>query len=138
MQKPHLDAPEIIRHILFRLQILTGIKKDDGGYECAYPAISAYAEGHSLALSSYAEAMMNQARQALQKCPGEERSISWAGFSMSKETFDKVKEEAREFRKRIISMAQSDPSPNRAYHINMQIFPVSRHYDRQAKQKGDL
>jgi uncharacterized protein (TIGR02147 family) len=138
MVEPSISRHEAARavRLLERLHFI--IKKDDGGYACAYPGISAYAEGHSLALSSYAEAMMNQARQALQKCPGEERSISWAGFSMSKETFEKVKEEAREFRKRIIAMAQADQSPDRAYHINMQIFPVSRHYDRQAKQKGDL
>ncbi len=58
--------------------------------------------------------------------PADERSVSWAGFSMSKETFEKVKQEAREFRKKIIAMAQADQSPERAYHFNLQIFPVSQ------------
>ena len=122
--------------LLERLQFIR--KELDGTYTCEYPGISAYAEGHSLALSSYAEAMMDQAKLALQKLPSDERSISWAGFSMSKETFDKVKEEAREFRKRIIAMAQTDRSPDRAYHINMQIFPVSKRFDRQLGKKADL
>ncbi|MBN2037282.1 MAG: TIGR02147 family protein [Chitinispirillaceae bacterium] len=113
-------------------------KKEDGSYACSYPGISAYAEGHSLVLSSYAEAMMDQAQQALQKFPGDERSISWAGFSMSKATFEKVREEAREFRKRIIAMAQADRSPDRAYHINMQIFPVSRRFERSTEKRADL
>ncbi len=110
--------------LLERLQFIK--KRGDGTYTCEYPGISAYAEGQSLVLSSYAETMINQARDALQKLPSDERSISWAGFSMSKETFDKIKEEAREFRKRIIAMAQADKSPQRAYHFNMQIFPVSQ------------
>jgi uncharacterized protein (TIGR02147 family) len=122
--------------LLERLHFLK--KREDGTYACEYPGISAYAEGHSLALSSYADAMMNRARQALQKSPSDERSISWAGFSMSKETFEKVKEEAREFRKRVIAMAQADQSPDQAYHINMQIFPVSRRMKRKPEKRADL
>ncbi|MBN1130920.1 MAG: TIGR02147 family protein [Chitinispirillaceae bacterium] len=122
--------------LLERLRFIT--KKDDGTYSCEHPGISAYAEGHSLALSSYAEAMMIQARQALRKFRGDERSISWAGFSMSKATFEKVNEEAREFRKRVIAMAQADTSPDRAYHINMQIFPVSSRLEPNTEKKGDL
>ena len=110
--------------LLERLQFIK--KNDDGTYNCEYPGISAYSEGHSLVLSSYADTMINRGREALQKLPADERSVSWAGFSMSKETFEKVKQEAREFRKKIIAMAQADQSPERAYHFNLQIFPVSQ------------
>ena len=137
MVDPPVSRREAVRAValLERLHFIT--KKEDGTYACAYPGISAYAEGYTLALGSYAETMMDQARQALQKRPGDERSISWAGFSMSKETFERVKEEAREFRKRIITMAQADQSPDRAYHINMQIFPVSRRFERRSEKKAD-
>jgi uncharacterized protein (TIGR02147 family) len=119
------------------LERLAFIKKeDDGSYTCQNPGISAYAEGHSLILSSYADAMINQGRLALQNLPGDERSVSWAGISMSKATFEKAKEEAREFRKRIIAMAQQDQSPDRAYHFNMQIFPVSQQHNNSSQ--GDI
>lgn len=118
--------------LLVRLEF---IKKDDNGsYSCEYPGISAYAEGHSLVLSSYADTMINQGRLALQKLPGDERSISWAGISMSKATFEKAKDEAREFRKRIVAMAQQDQAPDRAYHFNMQIFPVSQQLDHNKRE----
>ncbi len=117
------------------LERLNFIKKeDDGSYTCEYPGTSAYAEGHSLVLSSYADAMINQGRLALQNQPVDERSISWAGISMSKATFEKAKEEAREFRKRIVSMAQQDQAPDRAYHFNMQIFPVSQQLNRDNRE----
>ena len=122
--------------LLERLQFIK--RKVDGTYTCEYPGISAYGEGHPFALSAYADAMLDRARQALHKCPGDERSISWAGCSMSKETFEKVKVEAREFRKRIIGMAQADKSPDRAFHINMQIFPVSRRIEPRSEKKGNL
>jgi uncharacterized protein (TIGR02147 family) len=120
--------------LLERLQFV--IKKEDGTYLCAYPGISAYAEGTSLALSAYAETMMDQARTALRKYSGDERSISWAGFSMSKKTFDIVKAEVREFRKRIVALAQSDTSPDRAYHLNIQMFPVSHRFACQEPDGG--
>jgi uncharacterized protein (TIGR02147 family) len=122
--------------LLERLRFIK--KKEDATYECAFPGISAYAEGHSLVLGAYAEAMMDRAKYALRAFPGEDRSVSWAGFSMSKQTFEKVKEEARKFRKRLIAMAQADQSPDRAYHINMQLFPVSKRFDGLQKAKLDV
>jgi len=120
--------------LLERLQFI--IKKEEGTYSCAYPGISAYAEGTSLALSAYAETMMDQARTALRKYSVDERSVSWAGFSMSKKTFDIVKDEVREFRKRIVALAQADASPDRAYHMNIQMFPVSHRFERKQPDGG--
>ena len=101
-------------------------KNDDGTYTCHYPGISAYAEGRSVVLSSYAATMMDRARYALEKSMNEDRVISWVGFSVSDETFARMKEEARAFRKRLVEMALNDPNPERAFHLNLQIFPVSK------------
>ena len=136
MVEPTITRREAAKAValLERLRFIR--KKKDGSYTCEYPGISAYAEGRNLALSSYAEAMMGQAREALYNQPGDERSISWAGFSMSKETFEKVREEIRDLRKRIVAMARADKTPDRAYHLNMQIFPVSKRFDRHFDAKG--
>lgn len=136
MVNPAISQREAAQAVAL-LERLEFIKKEsDGTYSCANPGISAYAEGHSLVLSSYADTMINQGRLALQNLPGDERSVSWAGISMSKATFEKAKEEAREFRKRIIAMAQQDQSPDRAYHFNMQIFPVSQQLSH--SNQGDI
>lgn len=126
MVEPSITAREAKNSItlLERLKFIE--KTDDGTYICHLPGISAYSEGASVVLSSYADTMIDRARYALQKMADEERAISWAGFSVSAETFKKMKEEARAFRKKLIEMAQSDPNPQRAFHLNLQIFPVSK------------
>lgn len=129
MVDPPITRREAVKAVALLERLQFTIKKEDGTYSCSYPGISAYAEGTSLALNAYAETMMDQARTALRKYSGDERSISWAGFSMSKKTFDIVKLEMREFRKRIVELAQADTSPDRAYHINIQMFPVSNRFE---------
>jgi uncharacterized protein (TIGR02147 family) len=136
MVEPSISMREAAKAVALLERLLFIVKNDDGTYTCAYPGISAYAEGRSLVLGAYAETMMERARQALRRLPTEDRSVSWAGFSMSRQTFEKVREMARGFRKQVIAMAQADPAPDRAYHINMQIFPVSRRYERQTEREG--
>jgi uncharacterized protein (TIGR02147 family) len=137
MVEPSISQREAARAVALLERLRFIIKKEDGTCICAYPGISACAEGRSLVFCAYAETMMERARHALHRLPGDERSISWAGFSMSRQTFEKVREKAREFRKQIIAMAQADRSPDRAYHINMQIFPVSRRLGRRAERGGE-
>lgn len=136
MMNPPITSREAKKAValLERLQFIQ--KKGDGTYTCNYPGISAYAEGGDLALGTYAEAMMDKAKEALHNQPADERSISWAGFSMSKETFEKVKSEVREMRKRIVALAQADTSPDRAYHLNLQLFPVSKPHHRHPEGEG--
>jgi uncharacterized protein (TIGR02147 family) len=138
MVEPSISRREAAKAVALLERLRFIIKKGNGTYACAYPGISAYSEGHSLVLGAYAETMMDRARHALRRLPGEERSISWAGFSMSRQTFEKVKAEAQDFRKRLVAMAQADRSPDRAYHINMQIFPVSRGFEGGTEKQGDL
>jgi len=126
MVEPAITAREAQKAVklLERLSFIQ--KRVDGGYDCQYTGISAYSEGASLILSSYAEKMIDSSKHALNKLPDNERVISWCGFSASEEMFQKIKEEARAFRKKIIEMVQNDPNPERAYHLNLQIFPVSK------------
>lgn len=135
MVEPSITAREARKAIrlLERLNFIQS--RPDGGYDCHYKGISAYSEGTSLVLSSYAEKMIDSSKHALNKMPDNERVISWSGFSASEEMFQKIKEEARAFRKKIIEMVQSDPNPNKAYHLNLQIFPVSKSGSQNNKDK---
>jgi len=110
--------------LLMRLQFIE--QKPDGSFTCRYPGISAYSGGHSPVIKSYAAAMIDKAKSALETVPDDERLISWAGFSISHETYRKMKDEAREFRKKLVAMAQADPNPEQVYHLNLQLFPVSK------------
>lgn len=136
MVEPSITAREAKSSIrlLERLNFIE--KKVDGTYSCHYPGISAYGEGRSVILSSYAEAMIDRAKHALEKTTDEQRVISWAGFSVSAETFEKMKMEARAFRKKLVEMAMNDPHPERAFHLNLQIFPVSKKPDGASPRKA--
>ena len=126
MVEPQITTREARKAVklLEKLRFIT--RRCDGGYDCQFTGISAYSEGHELVLSSYAEKMIERAKYALDNLPSEERVISWAGFSVSADTFLKIKEETRAFRKKIVSLAQNDQRPDRAFHMNIQIFPVSK------------
>jgi uncharacterized protein (TIGR02147 family) len=129
-------TPTQARKAIELLDELALIRKcADGHYEVSQANLSVRSEGHSVALANYASEMMNRAREALDALPREERSISWAGFSASEATFERICEETRAFRRRILSLAESDTGRNRAYHINIQIFPTSRPYDAQSGER---
>jgi uncharacterized protein (TIGR02147 family) len=136
MVEPSITAREAKSSInlLERLKFIE--KKDDCTYTCHYPGISVYAEGRPVVLSSYAETMIDRAKHALRKIADDERAISWAGFSVSAGTFKKMKEEARAFRKKLVEMAQNDPNPERAFHLNLQIFPVSKRFNGHVLRKA--
>jgi uncharacterized protein (TIGR02147 family) len=108
-------------------------KTDSNTFRCLYPSISASSPEKHIALNTYAQAMIDKAKNALAEKEQNERLISWAGFSMSEKTYEIVLDEARAFRRRIVELAREDKGPDRAYHLNLQIFPVSQSYRPPAK-----
>ena len=83
-------------------------------------------EDLSPALSNYAMNMIDKAKSAVNQMPPKERHIAWAGFSISKETYLAVLEELRTCRKKIMALVENEKNPERVYHMNIQLFPVSR------------
>ncbi len=67
------------------------------------------------------------------RLPKTERNISWVGFSVSRETYERMQEEIQAFRSRMLKMAEQDQNPDRAYHLNLQLFPVSKSYKREVR-----
>lgn len=109
--------------LLLKLDLISVNEK--GVYEVTNSFISTKSQEHSIALSGYASQMINRAKMAVDMMPKEDRIISWAGFSVSKNTFNLIREEIRLSRKRILSFVERDEKPDRVYHFNSQLFPVS-------------
>jgi uncharacterized protein (TIGR02147 family) len=59
------------------------------------------------------------------RIPREHRDISTVTMGISSETYKKLKEEVRAFRKRCIRIADADENVDRVYQLNVQFFPVS-------------
>ncbi|MBD3243742.1 MAG: TIGR02147 family protein [Chitinivibrionales bacterium] len=135
MVQPSITPAQARRAVAVLVDLGLVRKTQGGRYESCQANLSARPEGYTVALAGYAMEMLDRAREAVDSFPKQERSISWAGFSVSEETFERIQQEIRAFRQRILAIAQNDPDPSRAFHMNIQVFPTSRPL--RTNQKGD-
>ena len=118
------EAKEAIA-LLIKLDL---IYRDSEGIYRATATILDIEKGEELQviLADYADKMIDRAKFALHYMDRSERNISWAGFSVSEETYTLIDDEIRIFRKRIMALVDEDKNPDRVYHMNIQCFPISK------------
>lgn len=126
LTEPSITTKEAEKAIKLLLKINLIKFNKEGVYEVTESFISSQLEEYSVALSTYAMQMIDRAKKAVDLLPKEERSISWAGFSVSEKTYELIRDEIRAFRKHILSLVEKDKHPERVYHFNTQFFPVSK------------
>lgn len=80
----------------------------------------------SLHFSNFMKANILLGVESLEAFPKEERDISTMTLSFSPQAYGKAKEEIRALREKLLSLADSDPAPDRVYQFNFHAFPVSR------------
>ncbi len=111
--------------LLERLNLI--YKNDEGVYTLQSAILSIdNKEVNSLSLSGYADQMIERAHYSLNNHPRENRSISWAGFSASHETFLLIQDEIRAFRSRVMAIVEKDTNPTNVFHLNIHCFPLSK------------
>jgi uncharacterized protein (TIGR02147 family) len=72
---------------------------------------------------------MDLARLSIDKFPRAQRSLSTLTVSVSEKGYEKIREKIDQFRREIFSMVnEEDEDIDRVYHLNMQLFPVTRPY----------
>jgi len=127
MLRPAISAAEAKRAIelLERLGLIR--RNDQGFFERSEPIVllGDSAPG-AVALYNQAIQSLDLAAKALDNFPKSERQVSGTSFSVSRKTFEQIREEARLFRLRILQLAQADPDPETVYQFNVQTFPLSR------------
>ena len=62
---------------------------------------------------------------AVERIPKNERYFSGTTVSISPPTFRSCIEKIRALRQEILDAVAKDPSPERVYHLNMQLFPLT-------------
>lgn len=123
--KPSISPREAKKAIAL-LERLGLIKKEsDGFYKKTSAAVSAVPLGGSIAITNQALQTMRLAQEALDRFPKELRNVSGVAFSVSQKTFEDIQEEIRNFRKKILTLAQADSNPDAVYQFNIQLFPLS-------------
>lgn len=108
------------------------IKKENGGYVQSSTFIGTQPEINSLAVVNFHRKMGELALLALDRIPKEERNISSSTIFISGKTFDIIRNKIVDFKKDIMELVNSNSEEEKVYHLNVQIFPVSK------KLKGNV
>jgi uncharacterized protein (TIGR02147 family) len=113
--------------LLLRLGIL--MKNERGVYSLTDRFITTGEEWHSIAIRTFQKETMRLAGEALDRIPKEERDISTMTVSLSRESFEEVRERLKQIRRLLFEVAQKEQHADGAYQINLQLFPVSKRVD---------
>jgi uncharacterized protein (TIGR02147 family) len=102
------------------------IRKDkDGFYRAVDKIVSSGSEVTSLTIANFQKAMMDIAKEAIDRHRAQRRDISTITFSVSEKTYDDIKAELIACRKRILSMVERGENEDRVCQLNMQLFPLT-------------
>jgi uncharacterized protein (TIGR02147 family) len=126
MIEPAITAEEARKSIetLKRLGLVT--RDAQGRYQRVETVLAAGPEAPAVAVNAFLSQSMDLAKSALNRIPKEDRVLAATTVSVSKDTFEEIREETRNFRKRILEMAQRDPRPDRIYQFQFHVFPLSK------------
>jgi uncharacterized protein (TIGR02147 family) len=117
------------RHAIDLLNRLGLIVYDaSGNYIPSSSLISTGYEAQSLCINNFVVHSLDLAKSAIDRFDRHERNLSWVSLSLSQESYATVIEELRDFRRRMMNIAIHDENPDRAYLINIQVFPCSKQY----------
>lgn len=108
--------------LLLRLGL---IKKNGKGFDRSSALISTGPQVSSFAVAGFHRTMAQQAAEALDSVPKNERDISSCTVNISQKGFEQVKEAIAECGKKIMAIAGADTPADRVYQVNFHLFPIS-------------
>jgi uncharacterized protein (TIGR02147 family) len=113
-----------------KLQEELGIlkKKDTrGGYRQAESFIAGGGAVRNTALVKYQKDMLDQTKAAWDRFKTDEITMHTVTLCMSEELLDKIRQEIRDFKQRLLDIVGSEAKkPERVYHLNINLFPVTK------------
>jgi uncharacterized protein (TIGR02147 family) len=126
MVSPAITPAEAKKSIELLLSMGFIRKNKDGWFEQVDPFISTGYEAPLVATNNFFVSTLDLARQAIDRYPRDRRSISTLSFSVSNDGYKAIDERLKTFRREILEIAKADKDRDRIYHVNFQIFPLSR------------
>jgi uncharacterized protein (TIGR02147 family) len=101
-------------------------KNENGYYKAVDKILTTGPDVKSLNIARFQQAMMDLAKEAIDRHPARNRDISTITFSVSKQTYDDIKAELIACRKRILAMVERSEAEDRVCQLNMQLFPLTK------------
>lgn len=125
----HLAPPVPPKKVKKAIELLSGLgliaKKEDGSYRAATTFIHTDPDVQSLLIPKFHQSMTRLAEEAITRFPKDERYFSSSTVSLSEKTYQEIIELIRGTRKEVLRKVGEDPVPERVYHLNMQLFPLT-------------
>lgn len=123
---PAITIQEARDSIALLLKIGFLEKKDNNTYIQKLPAITTGQEITSEGVRSLNKKLSILGTAAIEDFTPEERDITSLTIGINPKNYNLIKEEIKEFKKRVIRIVDGDSNPGMVYNINMQLFPLSR------------
>lgn len=124
---PRINADQARGAVKFLLENGFIRKKANGkGYEPTEPIVSTPPNVQSTILSQFHRKNLELDIEAFDTCSLSDRSISSVVLSVSDETYEKMRAEIKEFRKKMIALARSGTDPSMVYRIGFQMVPRAK------------
>ena len=102
------------------------VKQEDGGYSLTDEFISTGPRVDSTVLVQYHKKNLQINLDMLEKLAMEERGFSSLTLSVSREGYEQIRKEIKEFRKRIMDMVAEDSDADRVCHVGFQLLPRAK------------
>ncbi len=118
--------PKKVKKAIELLSTLGLIEKNaEGVFKASSQFLHTLPDVQSLLIPKFHQAMANLAGEAIERFPKEERHFSSSTFSISEKTFQDIIEVIRNTRKEVLGKVGIDMAPERVYHLNFQLFPLT-------------
>ena len=121
MFTPALRAPQVQSGIKYLKEAGFVTLNDDGTYRIEQPTISTPPRVRSTILRKYHLKNLDVNSEVYDLFSSDDRSITSVTCSLSKESFEKVREEIAKLREKILAMSREEKNPDRVCHVGFQL-----------------
>lgn len=117
---------EEAKHSVFLLERLGMIRRVERGYEVLDNHLHSGENWVSEAIKSFQKSTMELAARSLDEVPAPQRDISTMTMNIDAATLEDLRIMVREFQENVAKLVESASHSDRVYHLNIQLFPLSR------------
>lgn len=122
---PPVDG-ETAKKSIFLLERLGMAKRNERGYEILDNHLHSGEQWKADAIKRFQKETIDLATQSLDRVPSAQRDISTMTMNIDAETLSDLKILVREFQENVARLVENSPRSDRVYHLNIQLFPLSR------------
>lgn len=121
---PRVEGEEVARILGLLEELGLAVRGDDGIWRKTRATLTT-GDAETEAIDLFRQATMELGIEAMDRWTREERSISTLTLSVSRQTFERLRDKLRCLRREALDMAASDDLPDRVVQVNFQMFPLA-------------